>query len=304
MNRPDRSTASGRAYLDLQRLARKSGRSMQALLPMFASERWLTRLAVSDHRNRFVLKGGVLLAALGNRRPTQDADLLARGISNSHDAVIGYVNAIASIDLHDGMTFDPTTTVATSIRDSDLYLGVRLSMDCALASAKIKLKLDVNFGDPVTPGPMPISLPTLLDGPPVEILGYPIVTVLAEKLSTAVQLGEANTRMRDYADLYSLTGGHPLDFQRAHDALLATASHRRIALRPLSVAIGQLATTRAGDYRAFRTRLAIDGSDLPRDFADVITAVVAFADPLIQGPPQNAWNPATRRWSSSDPSPP
>jgi len=95
-----------------------------------------------------------------------------------------------------------------------------------------------------------------------------------------------------------------LDFQRAHDALLATASHRRIALRPLSDAIGQLATTRAGDYRNFRARLAIDGSDLPRDFADVITAVVAFADPLIQGPPQNAWNPATRRWSSSDPSPP
>jgi hypothetical protein len=79
MSRPERSTAAGRAYLDLQRLARTSGRSMQVLLPMFASERWLARLAVSDHRFRFVLKGGVLLAALGNRRPTQDADLLALG---------------------------------------------------------------------------------------------------------------------------------------------------------------------------------------------------------------------------------
>lgn len=138
MNRPRRSTASGRAYLDLHRLARTSGRSMQTLLPMFASERWLTRLAVSDHRNRFVLKGGVLLAALGNRRPTQDADLLARGISNDHDTVIGYINEIASIDLHDGMAFDPTTTVAATIRESDLYLGVRLSMDCALATAKIR----------------------------------------------------------------------------------------------------------------------------------------------------------------------
>ena len=77
---------------------------------MFASERWLTRLAVSDHRNRFVLKGGVLLAALGNRRPTQDADLLARGISNDHDTVIGYINEIASIDLHDGMAFDQPST--------------------------------------------------------------------------------------------------------------------------------------------------------------------------------------------------
>ena len=80
---------------------------MQVLLPMFASERWLARLAVSDHRFRFVLKGGVLLAALGNRRPTQDADLLALGISNDHATVIRYVNEIASIDLHDGGTFDP-----------------------------------------------------------------------------------------------------------------------------------------------------------------------------------------------------
>ena len=160
MSRPERSTAAGRAYLDLQRLARTSGRSMQVLLPMFASERWLARLAVSDHRFRFVLKGGVLLAALGNRRPTQDADLLALGISNDHATVIRYVNEIASIDLRDGGTFDPETTIARTIRDNDLYLGVRLSLDCSLASARIKLKLDVNFGDPVTPGPATIRLPT------------------------------------------------------------------------------------------------------------------------------------------------
>ena len=126
-------------------------------------------------------------------------------------------------------------------------------MDCALATARIKLNLDVNFGDPDTPGPGTISLPTPLEGPPIEILGYPIVTVLAEKVSTAVQLGEANTRIRDYVDLYNLTGSHPLDFPQTRDALLATAAHRRISLRPLSTAIGQLADTRAGAYRTYRT---------------------------------------------------
>ena len=243
---------------------------MQVLLPMFASERWLARLAVSDHRFRFVLKGGVLLAALGNRRPTQDADPLALGISNDHATVIRYVNEVASIDLHDGGTFDPETTIARTIRDNDLYLGVRLSMDCSLASARIKLKLDVNFGDPVTPGPATIRLPTLLDGPPIEILGYPIVTVLAEKLCTAVQLGEANTRIRDYVDLYTLTGIYRPDFGRARTALLATAAHRRAALRPLSTTIGQLTATRATAYRAYRTGLATDGDDLPLHLAKVI----------------------------------
>ena len=239
MNRPQRSTMAGRAYLDLQHLAKRTGRSMQALLPMFASERWLARLAASPHRTRFVLKGGVLLAALGNRRPTQDADLLALNIANDHDTVISYVNEIAAIDLPDGITFDPATTTATTIRENDLYLGVRLSMDCALATARIRLKLDINFGDPVTPGPGTISLPTLLDGPAVDILGYPVVTVLAEKLGTAVQLGEADTRIRDYVDLYNLTGSHPLEFPPTRAALLATAAHRRITLRPVSTAIGQ-----------------------------------------------------------------
>ena len=169
-------------------------------------------------------------------------------------------------------------------------------MDCSLASARIKLKLDVNFGDPVTPGPATIRLPTLLDGPPIEILGYPIVTVLAEKLCTAVQLGEANTRIRDYVDLYTLTGIYRLDFGRARTALLATAAHRRAALRPLSATIGQLTATRATAYRAYRTGLATDGDDLPLDLAKVIATVTTFADPLIQGPPRHTWNPAARQW--------
>ncbi len=229
MTRPQRSTPAGRAYLDLQRLARRSGRSMQALLPMFASERWLARLAASPHRSRFVLKGGVLLAALGNRRPTQDADLLALHIANDHDtvigSVIGYVNDVALIELADEVNFDPSTTTATTIGESDVYLGVRPSMDCALATASIKLKLDINLGDPVRPRPDTINLPILLDGPPVQILGYPIATVLAEKLSTAVQLGQVDTRIRDYVDMHNLTGTHPVDFRQAGDAVLATAAY-------------------------------------------------------------------------------
>lgn len=297
MTRPQRSTPAGRAYLDLQRLARSSGRSMQALLPMFASERWLARLAASPHRSRFVLKGGVLLAALGNRRPTQDADLLALDFANDHDTVIGYVNDVAVLELADGVSFDPSTTTATTIRESNLYLGVRLSMDCALATARIKLKLDINFGDPVTPGPDTITLPTLLDGPPVQILGYPIATVLAEKLSTAVQLGQANTRIRDYVDLYNLTGTHPVDFRQARHALLATAAYRAVNLRPLSIAVGELTLIRAGAYRTYRAGLGADGTDLPDSLTEVIAAVTAFADPLIQDVPRHSWNPTSRDWT-------
>ena len=146
----------------------------------------------------------------------------------------------------------------------------------------------------MTPSPPALSAcPPCWRGRP-STLGYPIVTVLAEKLSTAVQLGEANTRIRDYVDLYNLTGTHPLAFQPTRDALLATAAHRRISLRPLSMAIGQLATTRAGAYRTYRAGLG--GTGLPSNFPEVVTAVVDFADPVIQGGPHGVWNPVGRHW--------
>jgi hypothetical protein len=264
---------------------------------MFASERWLARLAASPHRSRFVLKGGVLLAALGNRRPTQDADLLALNIANDHDTVIGYTNDVALVELADGMGFDPSTTTAATTRDSDLYLGVRLSLDCTLATAKIRLKLDINFGDPVTPRPSTISLPTLLDGPPVEVLGYPIVTVLAEKLSTAVQLGEANTRIRDHVDLYNLTGTHPLDFRQTRDALLTTAAYRGISLRPLSIAVGQLAQIRPAPTGPTAQAWAPMAQTC-------LTASPRSSSPSPLSPthsfktfPSRRWNPTTRSWT-------
>jgi hypothetical protein len=120
MTRPQRSTPAGRAYLDLQHLSRRSGRSMQALLPMFASERGLARLAASPHQSRFVLKGGVLLAALGNRRPTQDADLLALNIANDHDTVIDYVNDVANVELADGVSFVHVAMYGDGVVESPL----------------------------------------------------------------------------------------------------------------------------------------------------------------------------------------
>ena len=292
-----RDTPAGRAYLDLQKLARASGRTMQALLSMYVSERWLARLAVSDHRSRFVLKGGVLLAALGQRRPTQDADLLALRTSNDHDIVISYVNEIATIALDDGISFDTATTKAATIREGDLYVGIRLTMNASLSSAQVKLKLDINFGDPVTPQPQIIGLPTLLDGPNVNILGYPIVTVLAEKLSTAIQLGEANTRVRDYVDLFNLTGAHELNYAETREALEVTATHRRINLRPLSDVIGQLAVTRARNYAAYRSDMGSDGTNLPDTFAAVVAAVSSFGDPLVNSAYVGGkWDPSSRMW--------
>lgn len=147
MNRPTKATPSGLAYLDLQNRARRDKRSTQELLTLYVLERWLARLAESRHAGEFVLEGGVLLAVFEARRPTVDADLLARNLPNDEASVVARVIEIADlvIDPDDGVRFLTATTVARTIRDDDLYSGVRVGMDCELSTANVKLWLDVQL---------------------------------------------------------------------------------------------------------------------------------------------------------------
>ena len=105
-------------------------------------------------------------------------------------------------------------------------------MDARLATATVKLRLDINFGDPVTPAPQQMSLPGLRPASaPIEVLGYPVETVLAEKITTAIDLADANTRVRDFVDIYTVTGSHTIPHAPMHAALLATAEYRGVEPR-------------------------------------------------------------------------
>lgn len=210
MTRPTRQTPSGRAYLDLQNQARQQRRPTQELLILYALERWLARLQTSAYSANFVLKGGMLLAALDARRTTVDADLMGRGVTNNGANIARIVAEIAAIETtpDDGVNFDAGTIETQVIRESDHYSGVRVSMMAHLGSARLRVLLDVNFGDPVVPEPRPINMPPLRPSlEAVSVLGYPIEVVLAEKLCTAIALAAANTRIRDYADVYTSSLG-------------------------------------------------------------------------------------------------
>lgn len=299
MTQPSRQTVAGRAYLDLQNRARQEGRGTQELLTLYIVERWLARLSQSPYADQFVLEGGMLLAAFDARRATADADALARNISNDEAAVLARVVEVAGQPVpDDGVVFRTDTTTARTIRDDAFYPGVRVAMDTRIASAAVKFRLDVNFGDPVTPAPQLLELPPLRpDTEPIRVLGYPIVTVLAEKIATAVTLGAANTRVRDYADVFTLTGRYDVTHAVMREALLATAAFRGTTLQPLSEVIHGLVGLRAATYTAYRTSLGPDGTQLPAHFDDVVIAVTAFADPLAEpGQPHMAWQAAHRRW--------
>jgi len=297
MSRITRGTAAGRAYLDLQNRARRERRGTQELLTLYVVERWLARLSSSPYADQFVLKGGMLLAAFGARRPTADADALARHLANDEETIVARVAEIALKPADDGVEFRTETAITRTIRDEALYAGVRITMDARIATATVRFRLDVNFGDPVTPAPKLIDLPSLLSGQPIRVLGYPIDTVLAEKITTAITLGAANTRVRDYADLYVLTGHHDFTHTSVREALLATARFRGTQLVPLSSVIDNLVELRQRTFTAYRTSLGVDGEGLPLNLGEIASAVTAFADPLVEAAaPNTAWQAATRSW--------
>jgi hypothetical protein len=254
MSPPNRATTAGRVYLDLRNLARRDGRSTQELLTIYVLERFLYRLAISQHRERLVLKGGMLLAALGTRRPTADIDLLALALDNDRDAVVGIVLQVLDVQVDDGVIFELGRLTAALIRGTEMYAGVRLAVPARLDRAQVVLRLDVNVGDPVTPEPVAIDYPTLLAGS-FRLLGYPLATVLAEKIITMIDRGATTTRERDFADILLLTRRHPIDAKELRQALMATALHRQSQQRGLASLLDDLGLTRQRSWVAYSTAM-------------------------------------------------
>ncbi len=240
----------------------------------------------------------MLLAAYDARRPTADLDALARSVADDQATVVSLVSEVAYLSLDDGVKFRTATATSRIIREQAFYSGVRIAMDAAISTATVKFRMDVNFGDPITPAPGWVTLPPLRPGmEPVLVFGYPVETVFAEKIATAIDLGPANTRVRDYADIYTLTGIHVMSHQTARQALLATATHRGTSVQPLSAAVGSFAELRRQTYGAYRTGLGGPGLQLPTDLESLVSAVADFADPLAASTGETTWQPQGRRWS-------
>lgn len=295
---PSRATTAGRVFNDLRNVARRTGRSTDELLVLYVLERFLFRVSKSPHRDKLILKGGLLLAALDARRATRDADLLATRLDSDVDTIVGLVREIASVAVDDGVVLDADSARTEPIREDDLYPGVRIVVPATVGRAKVKLALDVNFGDPVTPEAVVTEFPQLLGDGTFPLLSYPIETVLAEKITTMIALGDLNTRDRDWADVWRLTGIHDLNGRDIQAALERTASHRGVQLVPLSQVVSRLPQLRQATYTAWRTRQSVDGSAYPEAFAELVRRVMAFADvPLADSTQNLRWSADAATWT-------
>lgn len=298
--RADRTSVAGARYLDLQRKARQTGRPTDELIQLYALECFLDRLTRSAFARNLVLKGGVLLAALDARRPTRDIDLAASALRNTETEILAVIREIAGISIEDGIEFAPEQATAEVIREEHEYSGVRVTLGGTLSRAMIRLHVDVNVGDPIWPEPQHVSLPRLLDGV-LQVQGYPLEMVLAEKVATAIARGTANTRWRDFVDLYALAMRHPVNGTTFHASLDRVAQHRKLTLAPLaSVLVGYPEIAQAR-WAAWLKKQRLE-TTIPTEFSVVLDHVVSFADPIISAKARDlgSWDPVQRRWSYSD----
>ncbi len=295
MSAPTRATSAGRAYLDLRKLAREHRRPVDELLQLYVLEAFLARLTGSRFADQLVLKGGVLLAALDERRPTRDVDLQGQAVENNMETIRATACEVAAIALDDGVIFDVETARAQEIRDEEIYAGVRVTMQARLASARLHFHIDTNVGDPITPAPQDVRLPRLLGGE-IRLRGYPLAMVHAEKIVTAIARGTVNTRWRDFADIYMLAGRHAIDGTELVRSTRRVAEHRHVQLTPLVEVLAGYGDIGQQRWAAWRRRQHIEDR-LPEQFEDVLAVVIGFADPAIVGSAEGrSWDPVAGAW--------
>lgn len=212
----------------LQNFARKENRSFDVVLVKFALERLLYRLSISAHKDRFVLKGGMLVTVwvADENRVTRDADFLGHG-NDDPDQLIADFSEIMGIDGEDGLVYDTGALAATVIREDMEYGGVRLKTSAYLEKTRIHVTIDIGFGDVMADPTCRLDYPSLLDFPVPNIRSYPPATVIAEKFQAMVALGVVNGRMKDYYDLWAIPQAIPISDDDLDAAINATFARRQ-----------------------------------------------------------------------------
>ena len=267
-------------------LAKRTGDDYQNLLTTFCFERFLHRLGVSVARERFVLKGAMLLRVWSDRpyRATRDLDLLRTGDA-SFDAIRDDIRAIVATPVEaDAVVFEPDGIRVEAIRAEDEYAGVRVKLPARSGTARLTLQIDMGVGDSVWPEPGRCAYPVLLDFPAPEILAYPREAVVAEKLEAMIVLGDRNSRIKDFFDLHHLASRFEFDRETLAEAVRRTFERRQMPV-PTVTPIGLTSAfwenpSRPAQLRAFARRAGLAVPEVPGgEFADLLGA---FLLPILE----------------------
>ncbi len=215
----------------LQNIARERSQPFELLLTRYVLERLLYRLSTTGHRDRFVLKGAMLMTTWFDDplRATRDLDLLGTGDPDPQ-AMLAAFREICAVVADDGIAFDVAGLEIAEIREESAYGGLRIRTIATVDNARIRVVIDIGFGDAVEPEAEATELPVLLDFPSPRMRVYPRETVIAEKFQAMVMLGRANSRMKDLYDIWVLSRAHAFTGNGLARAIAATFARRKTAI--------------------------------------------------------------------------
>lgn len=287
----------------LLNIIRETGDDANLIWSRYTTERLLYRLSVSKYAGEFVLKGAMLFTVwMGQSyRPTMDLDLLGYG-ENSSERVEKMFRNVCRVEVEpDGLLFDPMTVNAAPIREDQEYHGQRITLVAFLGKARIPVQVDIGFGDVVTPKPKEIIYPTLLDFVAPRICACPRETVVAEKLQAMVVLGIANSRMKDFYDLYVLARNFAFDGATLTRAIKTTFERRKTVI-PTEIPLAlteefERDGAKAVQWKAFVRKSSLEQSvsDLP----EVCSCLREFLLPSLKA--ASGQGASLENWDASGP---
>ena len=211
----------------IRNIAKQKNIPAQVILQNYMFERLLVRLSASKYKDKFVLKGGMLVAAMVglDNRATMDMDTTLKNLPLTPEAIRGTLDNICNSPFDDGVSFEIGTILP--IREDDIYGGYRVMLNARFDTIITPLSMDVSTGDAITPHTVQYNFSEIFnDEKTYELWAYNIETVMAEKVETILRRGVFNTRPRDFYDAYILTTTQKFDKAVFEDALKATANHR------------------------------------------------------------------------------
>ena len=271
----------------LLNLANSRNQQFQLVLTRYVLERFLYRLSLTAHRERLILKGAMLIATwfANPHRSTEDIDLL--GVGNPDpERMLNIFREICAIEVEDGVVFSLPEIRIDRIREETPYGGLRLRVPAHVGGARVPVVVDIGFGDAIEPGIEEIELPTLLEQSAPRLRAYAQETVIAEKFQAMVMFGRANSRMKDYYDIWALAREYAFDSDRLARAIAATFQRRTTDIpvtRPdaLSHAFSEDAIKRR-QWAAFARDIDVDAPPLEEVIDDLAAFLMPHAEAARQ----------------------
>jgi len=263
--------------------ARESGRPFDELFQYYSMERFIYRLSKTPHVQKFVLKGALMFTAwnIQDTRTTKDIDFLGK-LENSVEVIISVMKDTCNQTVEpDGMNFNPHSITCNPIIEDAVYEGIRVFVRGNLGNSRVLLQLDVGFGDVVFPSELEVKYPTLLDFPAPILKGYTQESMIAEKFQAMIKLGELNSRMKDFYDIWLLSKQFDFNGHVLAEAITKTFKIRRTEIPDQPSVFKKSFSedqTRERQWRAFLRKTVL--ASMTHSFYEVMTEIKSFLVPV------------------------